>query len=434
MIKLVVFLLLLSVQSFGQSFIFPAVISTPGSTPIDTPAGARTLIYETFDGTSLDSRWSLRRPEKMSYSVDGGYFKVTGNADTVPPVTGYSFYRAKSFQLRMTDTAYGESMMRGFSVELGGIVKKRNDSTLGIFDGAASTWHNYYTDSYAAYDFVNPSADTLIAVGIDDTIYHHPPFGYLASALSSTVEVDDYLILRLSFRGDTSWAFIKNVTKNDSATVGLQYRYDILTYPLRPLSFYYAFGLMGRTDFWFDYIHVTTDELQHPDIMFIGDSKLSGYFGGKADSNICVMLKPHTTKSLQLWAGPGNTVTNTFNCLKEYRNNYPAEAIILDLGTNSGGSFSDYQRLVDSLSTIAGGIPVYKLLTPNGGNPATPGTWNYNIATTYASTYIDTYTGDGYATMSVGNGLMTDTIHESAAGKRHLAMKIKAALPALFPL
>ena len=41
---------------------------------------------------------------------------------------------------------------------------------------------------------------------------------------------------------------------------------------------------------------------------------------------------------------------------------------------------------------------------------------------------------DGYATMSVGNGLMTDTIHESAAGKRHLAMKIKAALPALFPL
>jgi len=433
MIKLVVFLLLLSVQSFGQSFIFPAVISTPVSTPVDTPAGARTLIYEPFDGTSLDSRWAIRRPEKMTYSVDGGYFKISGRADTVPPVVGYSNYRAKSFQLRMTDTSYGESMMREFDVEFGGIVKKRNDTTLGVFGGAASTWNNYYTDIYACYDYSNNSLDTLIATPIDDTIYRNAPFGLLSNALPSSVSVDDYLRVKLSFRGDTAYASVKNITTGDSARVGIQYDYTNLV-ALRPLSFYYAFGLMGRTDFWFDYIHVTTDELQHPDIMFIGDSKLSGYFGGKADSNICVMLKPHTTKSLQLWAGPGNTVTNTFNCLKEYRNNYPAEAIILDLGTNSGGTFSDYQRLVDSLSIIAGGIPVYKLLTPNGGNPATPGTWNYNIATTYASTYIDTYTGDGYATMSVGNGLMTDTIHESAAGKRHLAMKIKAALPALFPL
>ena len=432
MIKLVVFLLLLSVQSFGQSFIFPAVISTPGSTPIDTPAGARTLIYEPFDGTSLDSRWSLRRPEKMTYSVDGGYFKVTGNADTVPPVVGYSFYRAKSFQLRLSDTAYGQSMMREFTVEFGGIVKKVNDTTFGAFAGAQSVWNNYYTDNYVCYDYADPAHDTLISIGIDDTIYHHPPQGFTANPLSNPVEVNDYIIQRLSFRGDTSWAFIKNVTKGDSATVALKYRYDIIVYPLRPLTFYYAFGVMGRTEMWFDYLHVTTTELQHPAIMLIGDSKPSGYLGGDADSNFCYMLRPYTTSSVQLWAGPGATVTSTFDCLKEFRNNTPTQAIILDLGTNSGGTFADYIRLNDSLTAIAS-VPIYQILTPNGGNPATPGTWNYQIANQYPTTYIDTWT-TGWNTMTIGNGEMVDTVHPSATGQRKIALIIKAALPALFPL
>lgn len=429
--RLLIFILFISFQSFGQSFIFPAVI--PNAPIVDEPTGPRTLIYDDFSGASLGSRWEVRRPDKQSVLVEGGYLKISGNADTVPPVIGYSYYRAKSFQLRIKDTAYGESMMQLFDIEFGGIVKKRNDTTLGVFSGAASTWNSYFTDIFACYDYSIPLLDTLIAAPVDDTIYRNPPFGLLSNALSNPVDVDDYIRVKMSFQGDTAWASVKNVTKGDSIRVGLGYSYTT-PIALRPLSFHYAFGVMGRTEFWFDYVHVTTTELQHPDIMFVGDSKFSGYYGGHIDSTICNMLRPHTAQSLQLWAGPGNTVTNTFVCLKEYRDNHPNDAVILDLGTNSGGSFSEYQRLVDSLSIIAGGIPVYKLLTPNGGDPATPGTWNYNIATTYPTTYIDTYTGDGYATMSVGNGLMTDTIHESAAGKRHLAMKIKAALPALFPL
>lgn len=432
--RLLIFILFISFQSFGQSFVFPAVVSTPVSTPVDTPAGARTLIYEDFSGSSLSSRWEVRRPDKQSVLVEGGYLKITGNADTVPAIPAYSYYRAKSFQLRISDTAYGQSMMREFDVEIGGIVKKVNDTTLGVFAGVASEWNSYYTDAYACYDFADPAHDTLIAIGIDDTAYHHPPYGYMANALGSlsAVEPNDYIVLRLSFRSDTSWAFIKNVTKNDSATVGLQYRYDVIVYPLRPLTFEYAFGLMGRTEIWFDYFHATTTELQHPDIMFIGDSKPSGYLSGNPDSNFCYMLRPYTSHTVQLWAGPGAGVLSTLRCLKEFRDNTPTTAIILDIGTNSDGSFSDYIRLNDSLSAISG-VPIYQILTPNGGNPLTSGTWNYQIKNQYPTTYIDTWT-TGWNTMSTGNGEMVDAVHPSNSGQRKIALIIKAALPALFPL
>lgn len=430
---LFIIILLSACKSDGQLY-FGRIASSGsggsgGGDPVDTPAGARVLIYDPFDGTSLSSRWSVRRQDKQSISVSGGYARIIGNADTVPPVVGYSFYRAKSFQLRISDTAYGQSMMRNFTVEFGGVVNKVNDSCYGVYSGGASAWHNYYTDAMGVYDFRNP--DTLLAVGIDDTIYHHPPFGFLANALPD-VSVNDYLIFRLKFESDSSYAFVKNVTTGDSAEVGLQYRYDIITYPLRPLTFFYSFGVMGRTDFSFDYILATTTELQHPDIMLIGDSKPSGYLGGHPDSNFCYMLRPYTTKTVQLWAGPGATVTSTFDCLREFRNNTPNDAIILDLGTNSGGSFADYIRLNDSLAAIAG-VPIYQILTPNGGDPNTAGTWNYQIKNQYPTTYIDTWT-TGWNTMSIGNGEMVDTVHPSATGQRKIMLIIKAALPALFPL
>lgn len=431
--KLLFLFLLFSTTAGAQKYLGRIVTETtpPPSGGGDTPQTIeRTLIFDDFDGSSLSNRWAVRRPDKQTISVSDGFLKVEGRADTVPAVTGYSFYRAKSFQLRIYDTSYGQSMMRSFTVETGGVVKKLSDTTLGIYNGAASVWNNYYTDAYMCYDFRN---DTLIALGIDDTIYHHPPFGFLQNALTQPVDSGDYLITRIRFTRDTSFAFVKNVTKNDSGSTYLPYRYDIITYPLSPLTFHYTFGVMGRTSFWFDYIHVTTPEIQNPGILYIGDSKPTGYLGGDADSNTAYMLRPYADTTIGLWAGPGATVTSTFDCLKEYRNNSPTVAVILDLGTNSGGSFSDYVRLVDSLSIIAGGIPVYKLLTPNGGDPLTAGTWNYQIKNQFPTTYIDTWSGTGYETMSTGNGMMADPVHPTTPGQRNIALKIKAALPVLFP-
>lgn len=81
MTRLLIFILLLSVQSFGQSFIFPAVL---GGANNDAPiAGTRTLIYDDFSGGSLNSRWNVRRPDKQTITVSGGLARVQVNTDTI---------------------------------------------------------------------------------------------------------------------------------------------------------------------------------------------------------------------------------------------------------------------------------------------------------------------------------------------------------------
>jgi hypothetical protein len=107
------------------------------------------------------------------------------------------------------------------------------------------------------------------------------------------------------------------------------------------------------------------------------------------------------------------------------------DTVFINLGTNSGGSTTDYDNMTDSL--IAHGIFVIHTLTPNGGNPATGGTWNNHIATTYPTTYIDTWT-TGWNTMSIGNGEMVDTIHPSLTGIRKIMEIIMAAYPDIFNL
>ena len=104
--------------------------------------------------------------------------------------------------------------------------------------------------------------------------------------------------------------------------------------------------------------------------------------------------------------------------------------IFLNIGTNGGGTTADVSSIITKFTNA--GINVIPTLIVNGGNPATGGTFNNYIATTYPSTYIDTWT-TGWNTMSVGNGDMGDALHPTTQGMRKLALIIKSARPDLFP-
>lgn len=424
--RFLLFILFFSLQASGQMY-FGRIASNGGSTPEPPPpANTRYIINENFDGTSLSSTWSQRRANKQTVIVGGGVARVIGNADTVPAQIGY-FYRNKSMQLINKDTGYGFSMIRNYVIETKGRVNKVNDTTVGIYVGVRT---EYIYNSYSVFDYSVPN-DTLDAINVEDTAFHRRPSGYTINALSNTVQTGDSLLLRMTVYEDSFIAFIKNITRGDSGTAIQIYPSNFAgLYPMRPNYFNYCFGVMGRTDFSFDYFRVWTTEILNPDLVFIGNSITTGYAASDLDSNWAYMLRRYTNRTIQVMAGAGNTVLSTIKCLPEIYTVSP-DTVFLNLGTNSGGTTADYSRLTDSL--IAHGIFVYHTLTVNGGNPATGSTWNNYIATTYPTTYVDTWT-TGWNTMSTGNGEMVDPVHPSITGVRKIMAIIRDALPSIFDL
>lgn len=409
---------------------FGGLVTGGGSTPPpDTPnTTERILIFDDFDGSSISADWDVRRPDKQTITVTGGIASFTANGDIVPGQVGYSYTREKSYMLKKLYTGYGLSMIRNYEISMRYRVDAVNDSSGIVGLGAVSPWNNYYPDSWGVMDY-RKAVDTLEVVGVDDTVHHPRPFGWEVNKVG-TVSVNDWITQRLRVIEDTAYSIFKNETTGDSAVVKLAYPFNAAgQYPLRPTYFNFGFETMYKTRITVDYFKVTTTELPNPHICFIGDSKTVGYSAGSTTLNWGYQLRANTDSLIQVWAGAGITAEEALLCLKEYRNN-PADYVILDLGTN-GGSFVNYQKLVDSLT--ANGSTVYKILQPNGGNPATSGTWNYQIAQTYPATYIDTWT-TGWNTMSVGNGEMTDAVHPSNTGSIKIANIIKADKPALFPL
>lgn len=425
--RLLIFILLLSVQSFGQNFVFPAVYAAPGPPP--PVVGIRTLIYDEFTGGSLDSRWFVRRPDKQTLTVSGGELRVQVNTDTIPSMVGFDYSNVNA-QCMMYDTSYGLTSVRNYVEEIKIKINKINDTTIGAFLGVYSPFPlQLLFSNFALAQF--STADSLKFLAGKDTMFSVPP-AFRESISTFSFNTTDWFILRNTTFEGTILVTIKNVSTGDS--INKYYTRDFThgSYPSRPNYFWFGFGGMGRTDMNVDYILVTTTEELNPTHLFVGNSITTGYNATSADSAYANILKRSTADSIQIWAGGGmgvDEVLATMERLVEVNPQY----VFLNLGTNNtynGGNSAKYQSIVDSFTNR--GFTVYPCLIVNGGDPTSGGGWNQFIKTTYASSYIDLWTA-GWNTMTIGNGEMYDGVHPTLSGHQKLAALIQTLKPLLFP-
>lgn len=412
-------------RSDGQLY-FGRIAAGTGGGGEPTIPGQRTLLFDDFDGTSINNDWFVRRPDKQSLAISNGLLRIIGNADTVPG-SGESFYNSRSTQLFITDTGYGYSSIRNYKVEIKFKINKINDTTVGVYCGVNSPdFLDSRASSWLHLDY-SSAVDTITFLGNDDTAYSYQP--QPRHAFSFDFNTSDWYKMIFEVNETDRIATVINMSNQD--TLEFSNPYTIGVWPLRPNYFHFGFGVMGRTDVSFDYIKVTSTELLNPDIMFIGNSITTGFSCVKIDSCYPYILRQFTNKSIRVWAGGGmgvESMQRTFNRLIEMNPEY----IFIMLGTND--QFSEYNRnlyiyFVSALESL--GIITYKLHVPNGGDPSSGSGWNKWISETYPSTVIDTWT-TGWNTMSIGNGDMNDTLHPTEQGMRKIALIIKEAMPLLF--
>ena len=363
-------------------------------------------------------------------TVSGGLARVQVDTDTIPQMPGYSYSNITT-QAMIYDTSFGLNCRRNYTLEEGFYINKLNDTTLGAFTGPYCPFPiDYPFSGFGHYQFSGP--DTIRVLGGKDTMFTYPPAGHSQTS-AVPVNTTDYYVLRFTvFENEAKVTFI-NRTTGDSVSKVVNFQMTSGGWLARPSYFYYAFGLMGRSDVSYDYIHVYTPEELNPTWLVMGDSKSVGYNATTADSAWANMIKRNTTDSVQIYAGGGMGVDEVLSVLKDVWRVNPAK-VIIDLGTNNtfnSTNYNKYIQIVDSLT--AHGITSYKLMQPNGGNPVGGGNWNQWIKDTYGSSYIDDWT-TGYNTWSTGNGKMYDTVHNTLSGTQARYAIIKAALSAFFPL
>lgn len=423
----VILLLLISHFVSGQTFILNASVTyTPPPTPPTT--GVRTLIYDDFSGSSLNSRWNVRRSDKQTITVSGGSARVSVNTDTIAQRPGYAFSNITT-QTMIYDTSYQLTCIRNYVIETGFRINKLNDTTLGAYTGAYSPFTAYPFSNFGHFQFSGP--DTIRILGGVDTAFTFPPSG---QSETSTVPVNttDYYVIRHKIDENTDSLWFVNRTTLDSVLKVVTFQFTSGGWLTRPSYFWFAFGAMGRSDVSFDYYLVTTTEELNPAYLFVGNSITTGYNATTADSAYANILKRATTDSVQIYAGGGMGVDEILLAMHNLVAINP-QYVFLNIGTNNTYNSPNsvkYQTIVDSFTNR--GFTVFPCLIVNGGDPTSGGGWNQWIKTTYASSYIDLWTA-GWNTMTIGNGEMYDGVHPTLSGHQKLAALIQTLKPLLFP-
>ncbi len=395
-----------------------------------TIAGQRTLIYDEFTGSTLNSRWFVRRPDKQTLTVSGGVLRIQTNTDTIAARVGYDFSNVTT-QTMLYDTAYGLTCTRNYTEEIKFRPRKLNDTTLGVYAGPYSPFSlDLPFSNFAHAQF--STVDTLKMLAGKDTCFSVPP-AFKWPLTSWSWNTTDWYILRLTVFEGNFLITIKNLTSNDSLNQYYQYDFTHGSYPKRPNYFRFAFGAMGRTDVDIDYVLVTTPEELNPTWTILSDSRGTGYNAVYADSAYGNMLKRNTTDSVQIWAGGGmgvDEILATFPRLRELG----TSKFILDFGTNNTFN-SDFQtkftRITDSITSW--GATYYILYQPNHGDPISGSGMNKWFKDNFGSHIADDW-DTGYAVWSTGNGRMYDGVHHTLLGTQERYVIIKGKLIAFFPL
>lgn len=406
---------------------------TPPSEDCGSPTAIGEMIRDDFNGVSLSANWTVRNSGGQTITVSGGRIRFQGGQAT------------KTDSLYMVYTNYlgfanEYSTLSQYTVTLWDVrFNSIGATSFGPICGVEPRANS--NDPAALFANVDPSGTDSMSI-LQST--HQYIIGNRISSASGVPSIntsDSYNLILSMSDGDVT-ATIVNVTASISKSV--TYTYSAITpNPRIPPIFFYAIGVIGGTDYSCDAFTVSSTQLIGGITKlktFVGNSITKAFCTGNFQNSYPYQLRAHTSCDIQIFAGPGNTSTDAYVNRHEIAA-YSADTIFLMLGTNdspgSGSIPTVLELLVDYLESQ--GKEVYLLTIVNGGNPATPGTFNANLSvvfnpTDYPNTHVmDVWTG-GWNTMSIGNGEMFDALHPTTTGSTKLANQIKAALPGSFPL
>lgn len=375
------------------------------------------LISDNFSGTSLSGNWTKFGSETATVNNSIRLVGATSTKDLTQVLnyTGYGKSTLRNYvvtaKFKLNSTAGGVSI---------GVESKRN---AGIGSQVAST--------YGAIDFTG-SLQVLGAAN-DRSIY-------TTAATSSTgipaINTSDNYELSLAIYENDAVVTFKNLTASTQKQV--TFTYDFVT-PYgggmhRPNIFNYSFGILKTADVTFSSITVTSSELNHPNIVFIGNSETTGYYSGSTTNAFAYKLRSYTSKTIQIMAGGGMTTQDALDNEYEIIERAPTYAFIM-MGTNDGNTADAKDRIVMLFNDLtAAGIICYVLPNPNGGDPATSGTYNNSLSVAFGSSFKDIWSGvNGMGSFSNPADII-DCCHFTNAGEQKIADKIHSILPLIFEL
>lgn len=325
----------------------------------------------------------------------------------------------------------GKMTLRNFDIEIGFRPCTLASNTYGPILGANTTRNPGQNTATVIYPDFSTNFGPAFTIGAANSS------GVISSKATTTNmparSITNNYTLKLKVSADTAQAFILN--RNTSEQTSLQYIYDftnIAQTATKPNIFYPAFGLNGSDSIVVDNFKISSPDKRYVKMVFVGNSITTGYYGGMARNSFPDQLKSKTNYDIQILAGGYNRTADVIDNLWQIIDMHP-ENVFLEIGTNDRGNGISQATIEANIDTInnrlnRAGIKVYHLAAPDAGNPATGGTTNNYLSTTYGAMFVNTWTG------CYGAGQMVDAVHPNQLGFRVIADTIQAKLPLLFPI
>lgn len=423
MMRLLLSILLLFFYSCSDSqvLLFGRALNTPEDCGNPTVIGE--MIRDDFDGVALSGNWVVRNSGSQTITVSGGRIRFQGGLTTKSD----SLYIAYTNYLS-TSNAY--STISQYTVTLWDVrFNSIGATTFGPICGVEPRANS--NDPAALFANVDPSGTDSMSILQSTHQYIIANRVSSASGVPSINTSDSYNLILSMSDGEVT-ATIVNVTASTSKSV--TYSYSAITAnPRIPPIFFFAMGVIGGTDYSCDAFTVSSTQLNGAKFSFVGNSITKGFSTGSFQDSYPYELRDNTSCAIQIFAGPGNTSTDAYVNRQEI-GTYSADTIFLMLGTNDSPGSGSVPTVIGLLVSYLEGLGkvVYLQEIVNGGDPATPGTFNANLNVEFGSRVLATY--QFWQNMTIGNGRMYDALHMTAAGAVYYSDGLKTLLPGSFPL
>ena len=331
--------------------------------------------------------------------------KFDVNGATVSASGGKLDFSAGANNFTQTLDVKGFSCLENYTLTGRFIVGQKNASSFGFGLGIRTA--GVYGLS-AIFDMTTGANSGKITIGNNNTF---------ATSSALAFNVGDTIVFSLEKSGADllAQAYNKN-TK--AAPVRITYSYTIYS-PNASTSWYGKYAVFSKGGlFSLDSLAVFSKDINKPDLLILGDSKVVGYQANNYTDGFAQQLRGKY-KYTDIYAAPGLQINNALNLTGEIISLHPKN-VLMALGSNdirAGRTFaqytSDYDTVVTRLQNA--GITVYHTLPFYEKAVDVKPLVDY-IASTYpANKVIDTY----YPTLAAG-ALDADTLHPSILGHQYI--------------
>lgn len=273
---------------------------------------------------------------------------------------------------------------------------------IGIGTSSANTGDKF--EIVGRIELEDSSADIIIDTGIN---------GSFSSAFTGNpITVASNNIITLKLVRDNEIFDIYAYNQTTGVNNAARYTYTPAGGPILPNISRFSVYLFGGTNYLLD-LDITSSFPTGLSSIFVGDSKIVGYYGAMFPLNIAGQLSAAGYSTSQL-AGGSEMTADVLNRIQEIIDLRP-NTVALAIGSNdirasvpSGTWQANYASIVNQLT--GAGINVVHILPMKETSINIDPLYNY-INSTYSSNKIDAYTGFNTGTMLNGDG-----IHPNTAG------------------